>query len=317
MSLYPSLEDMKVDQMQKAQVQHHHAAQAAIAASQPAPGYPAQPGGPGYPTQPGGPGYPTQPPAAAAPQSSLYPSLEEYMGLNLTPEFVAQTMPVVARNPQPVAVRQTSGMVAPVSGNDNLGMRRAEVKQGVREIVTCKDGDGRIGLRVRAVSKGVFVQFVHKNTPAALAGLRFGDQILQINGENVAGWDTDKTMKYLKKCNPERIVFAVRDRPFERSITLQKDSAGYVGFVYKNGEITKIAKDTSAARNGLLIDHIMVEVNGQNVIGLKDSEISEIISVAGRTITLTIIPKFIYNHMMKSIGDSLVKKNMDHSIPDV
>ena len=54
--------------------------------------------------------------------------------------------------------------------------------------------------------------FVHKESPAALAGLRFGDQILQINGDNVAGWSTDKCMSVLKKCNPERIVFAVRDR---------------------------------------------------------------------------------------------------------
>jgi len=28
-------------------------------------------------------------------------------------------------------------------------------------------------------------------------------------------------------------------------------------------------KDSSAARNGLLIDHHMVEVNGQNVVGMK------------------------------------------------
>ena len=39
-----------------------------------------------------------------------------------------------------------------------------------------------------------------------------------------------------------------RVRPFERTIVLQKDSSGYVGFVFKNGKITQIAKDTSAAR---------------------------------------------------------------------
>jgi len=39
--------------------------------------------------------------------------------------------------------------------------------------------------------------------------------------------------------------------------------------VFKENKITAIVKDSSAARNGLLIDHHMVEVNGQNVIGLK------------------------------------------------
>lgn len=45
-----------------------------------------------------------------------------------------------------------------------------------------------------------------------MAGLRFGDQILQIDGQTVAGWDTDKAMSFLKKCNPQKIMFAIRDR---------------------------------------------------------------------------------------------------------
>jgi len=60
--------------------------------------------------------------------------------------------------------------------------------------------------------QGVFVSFVHTNSPASLVGLRFGDQILQINGENVAGWDTDKVLKVLKKAPVERITMAIRDR---------------------------------------------------------------------------------------------------------
>ena len=60
--------------------------------------------------------------------------------------------------------------------------------------------------------QGLFVAFVHANSPASLVGLRFGDQILQINGENVAGWDTDKAMNFLKKALPSKIVMALRDR---------------------------------------------------------------------------------------------------------
>ena len=50
---------------------------------------------------------------------------------------------------------------------------------------------------------------------------------------------------------------------------MQKDSTGHVGFVFKENKITAIVKDSSAARNGVLIEHHMVEVNGQNVVGLK------------------------------------------------
>ena len=58
-------------------------------------------------------------------------------------------------------------------------------------------------------------------------------------------------------------------RPFERTITLHKDSTGHVGFIFKNGKITSIVKDSSAARNGLLTEQNICEINGQNVIGLK------------------------------------------------
>ena len=60
--------------------------------------------------------------------------------------------------------------------------------------------------------QGVFISFVFKGSPAAMAGLRFGDQILQINGDTVAGYDTDKVMKIFKKCDAQRIVLATRDR---------------------------------------------------------------------------------------------------------
>eukprot|EP00918_Siedleckia_nematoides_P037466 GHVU01081245.1.p1 GENE.GHVU01081245.1~~GHVU01081245.1.p1 ORF type:complete len:291 (+),score=33.52 GHVU01081245.1:94-873(+) len=255
----------------------------------------------------------------------LYPSLDDYMGLSLTPDMVQQTMPVVAasqayptQNMQVAQHGSSTGhmQVAPISGG-SVGLRRAEVKSGVREVILCKDGKGMIGLRVRSINKGVFVAFVHKDSPAALAGLRFGDQILQINGETVAGWDTDKTMKYLKNSAPERIVMAVRDRPFERTITMQKDSTGHIGFVFKDGQIKSLVKDSSAARNGVLTEHHLAEVDGQNVVGMKDKDIGDIFQAAGRTVTITLIPSYIFDHIMKNIGSSLIKKFMDHSIPDV
>ncbi len=50
---------------------------------------------------------------------------------------------------------------------------------------------------------------------------------------------------------------------------MQKDSTGHIGFVFKQGKISAIVKDSSAARNGVLTEHQLVEVNGQNVVGLK------------------------------------------------
>ena len=52
-------------------------------------------------------------------------------------------------------------------------------------------------------------------------------------------------------------------------------------------------------RNGVLIDHYLTEVNGQNVIGLKDKAIAEVFSESPRTLTITFMPAFVYDHMMQ------------------
>ena len=44
-------------------------------------------------------------------------------------------------------------MVAPVSSQGMVGMQRAEVKQGIRMVILCKDGKGKLGLRIKAVNK--------------------------------------------------------------------------------------------------------------------------------------------------------------------
>jgi len=303
MSLYPTLEDMKVDQMGQAQIDVARAQQQGAPALQAS-----APSAPGQPY---------------TPSASLYPSLSDYMGLELSDAVIQQNMPeagqavIQYQHAGPVTSYSSGGMVAPVTGEKNLGLMRSEVKQGVRQIIACKGQDGKIGLRVRAINKGIFVSFVLNGSAASLAGLRFGDQILQINGETLAGYDHDKVMKILKNASAQKITFALRDRPFERAITLQKDSTGHVGFVFKEGRISALVKDSSAARNGLLTEHNILEVNGQNVVGLKDKDIAKILSDADRSITLTIMPSFIYSHMVKCMSEGLVKKLMDHSIPDI
>jgi syntenin-1 len=242
------------------------------------------------------------------------------MGMELSEALIRDNMPEYLPHSQTgVVVPRSSfnvGMVGPLSG-DSPGLVRAQVSHGVRQVVLCKDGEGKIGLKVKSVNKGVFVCLVAKDSPAALGGLRFGDQILQVNGENLAGYSSDKVHGILKKVSVNNIVMAVRDRPFERALTLHKDSSGHIGFQFKDGRISSIAVDSSAARNGLLVEHNLLEVNGQNVVGVKDKEIGNIIDEGGNVITVTIIPSYIYNHIMKSMSSSLVKKMMDHSIPDV
>lgn len=80
---------------------------------------------------------------------------------------------------------------------------------------------------------------------------------------------------------------------------MHKDSTGCIGFQFKNGKITSIVKDSSAARNGVLIEHQLLEIDGQNVVGLKDKNVTKIIDALGPVVTITVIPSFLYDHMVK------------------
>ncbi|XP_031630452.1 syntenin-1-like [Contarinia nasturtii] len=311
-SLYPSLEDMQVHKMVQAQQnvfvnqmtaqqqqKPFHGLQSSLYAPKPISS-----------TQ-------NVQPMASAPE--LYPGLTDFMGLELSSDEIALNMPEYMQNAVlPIGSMAQSGtMIAPLS-HQTVGLQRAQVTHGIREVIVCKGTDKKIGLRVKDINNGIFITLVCKDSPAALVKLRFGDQILQINGENVAGFSMDKVHKIFKKCPKNDITMVIRDRPFERTVTMHKDSTGHIGFQFNNGKIVSIVKNSSAARNGLLIEHQLLEVNGQNVVGMKDKHITEIIlDNKEQVITVTIIPSFIYDHMMKKIPMSFIRGSMDHSIPDV
>ncbi|XP_017341783.1 syntenin-2 isoform X1 [Ictalurus punctatus] len=297
MSLYPSLEDLKVDKVMRAQAQFAQSTSSAPAITEGT----------------------YQAAVQGMPSSSLYPNLEElgeYMGLNLTSDEVQKNLALVPAADNVAVPSGLGSMVRPVTGAD-VGIRRAEIRPGLREVILCKDQEGKVGLRLKEIDNGVFIQLVQANSPASLAGLRFGDQVLQINGKNCAGWSTDKAHKALKAAAEQRIELVVRDRPFQRTITMHKDSSGHVGFIFKSGRITSLVKDGSAARNGLLTDHYICEINGQNVIGLKDSQIKDILTTSPTAMTITIMPKIIYEHMIKRMSSGLLRSAMDHSVPEV
>lgn len=279
MSLYPSLEDMKVDHMVKAQVAHHQTAHQ---------------------------GFQPIAPMPSAPTSHVYPALGEYMGLELSSDVIALNMPEYQLQTVQSAGAAQNNLIAPVS-SQSLTLAKATVTNAIRQVVLCKDKDGKCGLRLHSVNNGVFVCYVSANSPAALAGLRFGDQILEINNIALAGMTMDQCHGLLRKASNNGITMSVRDRPFERTVTLHKDSVGHVGFHFKDGKIVGLVKDSSAARNGLLTDHQLLEINTINVVGMKDKEISKVIDASPSVVNITIIPTYLYQHMISKMSTSLFK----------
>lgn len=80
------------------------------------------------------------------------------------------------------------------------------------QLILCKDKDGKVGVRVSSINSGVFVSLVAKGSPAEMGGLRFGDQVLQVNGNNVAGYSTEHVHKLFKKAPVNGISVIIRDR---------------------------------------------------------------------------------------------------------
>ncbi|XP_047509856.1 syntenin-1-like [Pieris napi] len=283
MSLYPSLEDMKVDNMIRAQLSQQH--------NEP-PSFP-----PSY-----------QQNASPSAPRHVYPALGDYMGLELSQDVIARNMPEYqVQVPQPGGLASSCNMVAPLSSQSST-LSKAIVTGAIRQVMLCKDRDGKCGLRLHSVNNGVFVCYIAAGSPAALAGLRFGDQILEINNVSLAGMPMDQCHAILKKAPTNGINMAVRDRPFERTITLHKDSLGHVGFQFKKGNIVGLVKDSSAARNGLLTDHQILEINTINVVGMKDKEISKVIDDGPTIVNVTVIPQYIYKHMINKMSNSLFKE---------
>ena len=183
-----------------------------------------------------------------------------------------------------------------------------------RWVILCKDGYGKIGLRVQTYNKGVFVSLVIAGSPAAMAGLRFGDQLLTLGKTTLAGMTTDAVHCRLR-CSPvNNIVMAVRDRPLCRSLVLHKDNAGRLGIKVRRGAVAAIAVNSSAARNGLLTDHQVIEVNGACVVGLTDKDIGRQVEDGGDVVTITVMQRNMFKEITRGMSSWLVRNKMNHSM---
>jgi C-terminal processing protease CtpA/Prc len=80
------------------------------------------------------------------------------------------------------------------------------------QLTLCKDASGNFDLRVQANSNRVFACLMVKGSSVALAGMSFGDQILQINGAAVAGIAMDEVNALFHKSPDHGNSVVVRDR---------------------------------------------------------------------------------------------------------
>lgn len=55
-----------------------------------------------------------------------------------------------------------------------------------------------IGVQIRRHDDGVYIQSVVEGTPAARAGLRYGDRIVEVDGKDARDWSSDEVSKHVR-----------------------------------------------------------------------------------------------------------------------
>lgn len=168
----------------------------------------------------------------------------------------------------------------------------------VRELTFESDHKGQMGLVLINDFRGsTFAAYVEAGSPAAKAGLRFGDQIISRNDQLTTGKEL-----FLSKLPAssdiywvgepyEKVSYVVRKSPFEQTVELAPGDWSQVGITLIRGKIFNVEKDSNAARAGLLTDMNIIKVNGKYVIGLEDDAIKrQLKESAAHGTTLTLLP---------------------------
>ncbi|EFO27503.1 hypothetical protein LOAG_00981 [Loa loa] len=158
-----------------------------------------------------------------------YPSLPSYHESVAQPQHISmlkpstqlpEVMTVHLPCPQSVAIQpymsnrlaslENEYIIAPITSQCS-GLAKANLTHGVRKVILNRIKGKKYGLKMRAVNQGVFIQLVAEGSPAAAAGIRFGDQLLNLNGTEVLGMTGQKVMDMMKKSKHE-VVLMLRDR---------------------------------------------------------------------------------------------------------
>lgn len=121
-----------------------------------------------------------------------------------------------------------------------------------------------IGVQIRRHDDGVYIQSVVEGTPAARAGLRYGDRIVEVDGKDARDWSSDEVSKHVR---------GERSKPVELKIERAGEEAAV------NSRIVRDAVPLPSIRNAFMLG------SGTGYIGLiggfqhtSDDELREAIA---------------------------------------
>ncbi|XP_056678820.1 protein scribble homolog isoform X33 [Monodelphis domestica] len=158
---------------------------------------------------------------------------------------------------------------------------------------------------------GVFISKVLPRGLAARSGLRVGDRILAVNGQDVRGATHQEAVNALLSPTPELCLLIRRDPPPPgmKEICIEKAPGEKLGISIRGGAkghagnpfdptdegvfISKVSPAGAAGRDGRLrVGMRLLEVNQQSLLGLTHTEAVQLLRGVGDTLTVLVCDGF-------------------------
>ncbi|XP_078009987.1 protein scribble homolog isoform X17 [Phascolarctos cinereus] len=158
---------------------------------------------------------------------------------------------------------------------------------------------------------GVFISKVLPRGLAARSGLRVGDRILAVNGQDVRGATHQEAVNALLSPSPELCLLVRRDPPPPgmKEICIEKAPGEKLGISIRGGAkghagnpfdptdegvfISKVSPAGAAGRDGRLrVGMRLLEVNQQSLLGLTHTEAVQLLRGVGDTLTVLVCDGF-------------------------
>lgn len=135
----------------------------------------------------------------------------------------------------------------------------------------------------------VVILSVDENSVAQRAGLQPGDQILEVNGENVQGLSKEEIILLAKRSRTVPPALAVISRI--RTFDLRR-RRGRFGFAVRGKGpvfIADVEQGSPAQNVGIRRGDLILRLNGVNLRHMNENQVGEMIDTCGPTISIVLI----------------------------
>ena len=137
-----------------------------------------------------------------------------------------------------------------------------------------------LGIQIQVIDGDITVMSIFEGSPAFKKGLRRGDVIARIKGEDAKGWTSEQAVKQLKGPKGTTVDIAIRRRGYEELIPLEvmRDEVNIVSvrgvfMIDKETGYLKLAEftETSNAEVGAGLDQLVSKGMKRLVLDLRDN----------------------------------------------